>query len=352
MGDQQFLGEHVLIVAEAGSNWRMGTTERDLRMAEALIDVAAEAGVDVVKFQTYRPETTYAPGAGTSDYLSHAGIREDIASIFADLAMPYEMLGALAARCRARGVEFMSTPFSLQDLEAVDPHVRLHKCASYEISHLRLLEGFARTGKPLLLSTGAADEADVGWAVDSFRAAGGKELCLLQCTARYPAPPASLNLAAIPALRARFGVPMGLSDHSRHPVHAPVAAVALGARVIEKHFTLDNRLPGPDHAFAVTPAELRTLVHAVREAELALGSGVKDVLPEEAELRAFARRAVQATRAIARGETLREGINVAILRPGKQRQGVHPRRLSELEGKRATRDILPGEGVGEGDWSA
>ncbi|MCU1283250.1 MAG: Uncharacterized protein JWM53_6796, partial [bacterium] len=261
-----FTDDRVFIIAEAGSNWRMGTPARDRQMARMLIDVAADAGADAVKFQTYRPETVYVANAGSSDYLSEAGIKEDISEIFADLAMPYEMLPELAEYCAKRNVQFMSTPFSVADFEAVDPFVRVHKCASYENSHLRLLERFARAGKPLVMSTGASTEADVAWAVDTFRDSGGRDLCLLQCTARYPAPIDSLNLATIPWLKRRFATMVGLSDHSRHPVHGPLAAVALGARVIEKHYTLDRRLPGPDHAFAITPEELKLLVEAVRAA--------------------------------------------------------------------------------------
>jgi N-acetylneuraminate synthase len=340
----------VFVIAEAGSNWRMGTPARDFKMACALIDAAADAGADAVKFQTYRADRLYVRNAGDSDYLAAAGIREPIAEILRDLEMPYELIPRLAERCRERGVLFLSTAFAPEDFRAVDPFVNTHKIASYEISHLRLIELAARSAKPLVLSTGASAEDDVAWAVSTFRANGGRELCLLQCTARYPAPPDSLNLTAIRRLAERFGVPAGLSDHSRDPVHAPVAAVALGARVIEKHFTLDKRLPGPDHAFAVTPAELRQLVLAVREAEAMLGTGRKEVLPAETELARFARRGLQATRGIRCGEPLREGVNVEALRPGKQRLGLHPRHLPELEGRKATRDIPEGDGIQPGDY--
>jgi N-acetylneuraminate synthase len=245
----------------------------------------------------------------------------------------------------------MSTPFSVADFAAIDPFVRVHKCASYENSHLRLLEAFARAGKPLVMSTGASTEEDLAWAVDTFRRAGGRELCLTQCTARYPAPLDSLNLASIPWMKRRFGVTVGLSDHSSHPTYGPLAAVALGARVIEKHYTLDRRLPGPDHAFAVTPEELKRLVEGVRAVEQTLGSGVKEVLPAEQELRAYARRGIQAIRAIARGEALQEGVNIDVLRPGKQRIGVHPKNLARIEGRASTRDIPLGDGIVEGDWS-
>ena len=346
-----FTENRVFVIAEAGSNWRVGATARDRRMARALIDVAAEAGADAVKFQTYRPETVYVANAGASDYLSEAGITEDIREIFADLAMPYDMIPELAEYCTQRGIQFMSTPFSVADLAAIDPHVRIHKCASYENGHLRLLEQFARTGKPLVMSTGASTEEDIAWAVETFRENGGGELCLTQCTARYPAPLESLNLSAIPWMKRRFGVMVGLSDHSRHPIFGPLTAVALGARVIEKHFTLDRRLPGPDHAFAITAEELKDLVMAVRGVEQTLGTGVKEVLPAEQELRQYARRGIQAVRPIVRGDVLNEGANIEVLRPGKQRIGVHPRNLSVIEGKRSTRDIPVGDGILDGDWS-
>jgi N-acetylneuraminate synthase len=310
-------GAPAFIIAEAGSNWRMGTPARDRRMAEALIDVAVAANCDAVKFQTYRPETVYVENAGTSDYLAGAGIKESIRDIFADLAMPYEMIPELAAYCHKRGIVFMSTPFSPADFDALDPFVPMHKLASYEISHRRLIERMAASGKPVVMSTGASTLDDVRWALAHFRQHGGTEVALMQCTARYPAPLDALNLETIPLMRTMFGVPVGLSDHSREPTTGPATAAALGAAVIEKHFTLDQRLPGPDHAFAVGPEELAEMVRAVRAAEASRGSGLKHVLSAEDELRLFARRGLQATRAIRRGDRLVEGENFDILRPGK-----------------------------------
>ncbi|MBF0475743.1 MAG: GNAT family N-acetyltransferase, partial [Deltaproteobacteria bacterium] len=144
----------VLVVAEAGSNWRMGAPKRDLDMARALIEVAAEAGADVVKFQTFRPDTVYVANAGNSDYLAQEGIKDSIRDIFTDLSMPYEMIPKLAEHCAKCNIRFMSTPFSLDDFNAVDPYVSIHKIASYEVSHTRLLEAAGRSGKPLVLSTG------------------------------------------------------------------------------------------------------------------------------------------------------------------------------------------------------
>ena len=349
-GSSSVFTERVFVVAEAGSNWRMGTPKRDQAMARALVDVAVEAGADAVKFQTYRPETVYVPNAGTSHYLAEAGIEEQITDIFADLAMPYEMVGPLAEYCQSQQIQFMSTPFSAADFATVDPWVRIHKIASYEISHPRLIDLAARSGKPLILSTGAASPEDIAWAVDSFRGAGGGDLVLLQCTARYPSPLSAIDVRTVPWLRDRYEVISGLSDHSRDPLIAPIAAVALGARVIEKHFTLDNRLPGPDHSFALTPSELAQMVTAIRHTEEVLGKAEKRVRDEEDELRTFAQRAVQALQPISPGDVLLEGVNIGVLRPGEQRRGVHPRDLPLIEGHRAVRQIPLGDGIQIGDW--
>jgi sialic acid synthase SpsE len=256
----------------------------------------------------------------------------------------------LAEHAAGQGIAFMSTAFSPADFAAVDPHVQAHKIASYEVSHPRLIELAARSGKPTLMSTGAATPDDIAWAVDLYAACGGRDLCLLQCTAKYPAPPEALNLRAIRWLRRRFRVVTGLSDHSREPLTAPTLAVGFGARAIEKHFTIDNRLPGPDHAFAVTPEELARMVAAVRTAEAALGPGVKTIHDAEAELASFAQRALQAIAPIRAGDALSEGANIGILRPGKQTKGLHPRHLGEIEGKRAARALKVGEGLRPGDW--
>jgi len=342
---------HTFVIGEAGSNWRMGTPKRDLKMALELIDVAVEAACDAVKFQVYRPETVYVPNAGNSDYLSHSGITEPITDIFRDLSMPYEMIPRLADHCRERGILFMASAFSVADARQVDPYTPVHKIASYEISHVRLLESIASTGKPLVLSTGASDPEDIEIALKCHRDGDGGGVCLMQCTARYPAEVDSLNLLALRTLAQQFGTPVGLSDHSRDPLLAPVMAVALGARVIEKHYTLNNRLPGPDHAFALEPDELKVMVRAIRDAEKARGSGVKEVLPAEEELRHYARRGLQATQDIEPGTLLEEGVNFDILRPGKQRLGMHPRWIDCAHGHRATRRIKVGDGITEGDYA-
>src|SRR3989338_1585051 len=339
------VNKKVFIIAEAGSNWRLGSSERDLMMAKKLIEVASNAGADAIKFQTYKPETVYVPNAGNADYLSKDGIKRSIVDIFKDLSMPYDMIPTLYKLCEKNNIKFMSTPFSIEDAKAIDPFVNIHKLASYEITHIRLLEFMARSGKSLILSTGAATLDEIEWAVNYFYEKGGKDISLMHTIAKYPAPLNSLNLRMIPNLIKKFGVQVGLSDHSKDPIIAPVAAVALGASIIEKHFTLHKQLPGPDHSFALTPEELKKMVSCVRDCEKTLGTGEKIVQIEEEELRNFAQRGIQATKIIKKGDIFKEHFNIDILRPGNQKKGLHPKFISAIEGKKATRDISVGEGI-------
>lgn len=338
-------GHPCFIIAEAGSNWRMGTRERDLLMARALVDVAVEAGCDAVKFQTYRAKTVYVASAGDSDYLARLGIRKSITEIFEDLSMPYELIEPIARYCEEQGILFMSTPFSLEDADAVDPYVLIHKIASYEISHTLLQDHLARTGKPIVFSSGASELADIDYAVERLTDAGAQQLAIMQCTAKYPAPLGEVNARVVQTLRERYCRPVGLSDHSREPCVAPAAAVALGASIIEKHYTLSNRLPGADHPFALEPHELKAMVTSIRNTERVIGCGRKAISDAEQELAQFARRGLQATKPIEAGDKLSLGDNVEILRPGKQRLGAHPRHLDEIEGRSATRAIPAGDGV-------
>ena len=206
------------------------------------------------------------------------------------------------------------------------------------MTHYPLLEHVAGKGKAVIVSTGTATMAEVADMVETARRVGVRDLALMQCTAAYPAPLDSLNLRTIPAMRDRFGVPVGLSDHSRDPVLGPVAACALGASLLEKHFTLSNRLPGPDHAFALEPAELAQMVRAVRDVETTLGSGEKEVQPIEAELRAFARRSVFTVQPVKAGEPFTVG-NVAVLRCGTLTPGLEPREFTRVLTRRAARDL-------------
>jgi len=339
--------KHVFIIAEAGSNWKCGSYEEDLNQARNLIKSAAKAGADAVKFQTYRPETTYVSNPGTSDYLSQTGSTKDIANIFDEHSMPYEMISELAQSCNKENILFMSTPFSTQDAKIIDKHVSIHKIASFEINHVRLLDFLAKTKKPIIISTGASTYDEIDFCVERIRNHGNKNIVLLQCTSKYPCPISSLNLSVIPKMKLRYDLPVGFSDHSTDPIIAPILSVGLGATVIEKHFTLSRSLPGPDHSFALEPTELESMIHTIRESESAFGSGTKEILENEKELRLFATRSIQAITDISKGDVLREGINFDVLRSGNRSRGTEPRFLENINGKKSLRDVKKDEGISE-----
>jgi len=328
--------EPCFIIGEAGSNHN-GNLQQALR----LIDVAVEAGVDAVKFQVFRASKLYPREAGTSDYLK---LDKSIYDIISEMEMPYEWLPDLAAYCQEKDIIFLSSVFDEESVDRLDPYVPAYKIASYEMTHLPLVRYIAQKGKPVIISTGTANLEEVDETVEAFYQTGNQNLMLMQCTASYPAPVGSLNLRAITTMQDAFGVPVGLSDHSRDPLVGPTAAVALGADLVEKHYTLSNRLPGPDHSYAVEPDELRLMVQKIRQVEAALGNGEKAVQPVEAELRAFARRSIFAIIDIAPGDTL-TAENVAVLRCGNSSPGLEPKYYLETLGKTAQRNIPVGSAI-------
>ena len=337
--------DHTFVIAEAGSNWKVGSFEEDLKQAKNLITIAADAGADAVKFQTYRPETVYASNAGKSEYLSKNGITEDIHSIFERHAMPYEMIPKLAEFCKEKNILFMSSPFSIHDAKELDPFVEIHKVASFEMNHIRLLEFLFKTQKPIIISTGASTYDEIDFLLNLAKKYKNESIALLQCTSKYPSPSSALNLSVIPKLKLKYRIPVGFSDHSINPVIGPILAVGFGATIIEKHFTLDKSLPGPDHSFALNPDELKVMIHHIREADKAKGNGEKKILEEEKELRHFATRSIQAIKHINKGDVLLEGQNFEVLRPGNRIRGTEARFLDIVEGKRSLKIIEPGDGV-------
>jgi len=333
-------GEPCYLVAEAGSNHN-GSLEQAL----AMIDAAKAANVDAVKFQNFRAEKLYPQNAGISDYLP---IKKPIYDIIKSLEMPPAWIPTLAEYCKTKDLTFFSAPFDEESADALEPYVDLFKIASYEITHMPLIRHVARKHKPVILSTGTADIEEVRQAVAWCRSEGNDQVILLQCTASYPAPPASLNVRALVTMREEFGLPTGLSDHSRDPLVAPMAAVALGAYVIEKHFTLSNSLPGPDHGYAVEPHELAAMVAAVRDLEEVLGTGEKVRQSVERDLHAFARRYIYSTKRIRKGETLTNN-NLAVLRRGQLPSGLEPRQWDSVVGRKAARNIEEGSPIAEDD---
>ena len=338
---------HTFIIAEAGSNWKSGSYEEDLEQAKKLIKIASKAGADAVKFQTYKADTVYAYNAGNSNYLAEQGINKEINEIFEYLSMPYEMISELSQICNDEKIIFMSTPFSVEDAKQIDPFVSLHKIASFEINHVRLIEFLSKTEKPILISTGASTFDEIDFAVNLIKNNKNNEIGLLQCTSKYPAPIESLNLSAIPKMKERYNIPIGFSDHSVEPLIGPLTAVGLGATIIEKHFTLNKNLPGPDHSFAITPQELELMVKSIRQADKTKGNGKKIILNEEQELLLFAKRRIQAIKDIRKGDILKEGFNFEVLRPGNRIRGLEPRFLDKINGAKSTKDVLKGDGITE-----
>ncbi len=322
-----------LVIAEAGSNH-----DRKFEQALKLVDVAAEAGVDVVKFQTFSADELYSRKTPTMSYLRKAGVigaQESVHQLLKRLELPREWHRDLNAYCRQKKVLFLSTPFDLRavaELEAVG--VPAYKIASFEINHFPLLEEVARTGKPILLSTGMADLADIERALDRIYRHGNRQVVLLHCASGYPVRFENVNLRCIETLRQAFQVPVGFSDHTPGSA-CSVAAVALGACAVEKHFTLSRSLDGPDHKFAVEPQELGSMVAGIRACEASLGSPIKRPSDAEAELHRLARRSLVAACRIPQGTRITPAM-IAVKRPGF---GIPTHLVDLVIGRTATRDI-------------
>ena len=337
--------KHTFVIAEAGSNWKIGNFDDDIDQAKQLILTAANAGADAIKFQTFKSNTVYAQDAGQIDYLSNKNSDTSINELFDDLSMPYEMIPELSSFCNEHNILFMSTAFSVEDARHIDPYVKIHKVASYEINHVRLIEFLAKTKKPILVSTGASSYNEIDFAIKTIKENGNDKIALLQCTAKYPAPINSLNLNVISTLKSKYGLPVGFSDHSLDPVIGPLLSIGLGATIVEKHFTMDKSLPGPDHIYALEPNELKLMIDSIRNADTAKGNSIKQVLDIELELQKFATRSLQATKNISKGDILSEGENFDILRPGNRIRGLDAKFLNIVNGKKATKNISSGDGI-------
>lgn len=322
-------GNPCYIVAEAGSNHN-----RDLGIARELIDLAADAGADAVKFQTYTGEGLYSSKAPRFSYIKDERSPRELID---DIALPREWQQQLMSHAQGRGIHFFSTPF---DHDAVDSLVSLGvgvlKIASFELVDLQLISKAAAAGVPLILSTGMATYGEIEDALATVAETGNRAVALLRCASLYPAPPEILNLRSMATMRRAFGVPVGLSDHTEGVAMA-AAAAALEASVYEKHFTLSRSMEGPDHSFALEPDELRAAVAAIRAVESALGNGRLEGPSdaESAEMFALARRSLVAARAIPAGALITADMLVA-KRPG---YGIAPKHLEFVVGRRAVVDI-------------
>lgn len=328
------------IIAEAGVNHN-----GDVALAHRLVDAAAAAGADAVKFQTFKAELTMAAFTPKAQYQkNNDGAEGTMFDMVKRLELSYEDFAALAAHCRQAGIAFMSTAFDADSLDFVaglkPPAL---KWPSGEIDNLPLLRHGAAKGLPIILSTGMASLGDVEAAVAALEAGGCGDIAILHCVSDYPAAFADLNLRAIPTLATAFGRPAGLSDHSLGTI-APLAARPLGMCVLEKHFTLDRDLPGPDHKASLEPGELATMIRDLRAVESALGDGVKAMRPAEAGTRALARRSLRAARPLEAGAVIADADLIA-LRPA---DGISPMAVDRVVGRTLRRALAAGDAVA---WS-
>ena len=326
-----------LIIAEAGVNHN-----GDLALARQLIDVAAGAGADLVKFQTFTADRLATRAAQKADYqnrttTSTESQHEMLSRLELTDAMHYELI----AHCATRKIGFFSTGFDIESVDLLVRHGQNHfKIPSGEITNLPYLRHIAHLGKSVILSTGMANLGEIEAAIDALEAAGTPRamLTVLHCTTEYPTPMAEVNLRAMLSIHAAFGVAVGYSDHTQG-IEVAIAAVAMGATVIEKHFTLDRNLPGPDHKASLEPAELNAMVAAIRNIEVALGDGIKRLTTSEARNRPVVRKSLVASRAITSG-ALFTAENITAKRPAT---GISPMRWDEVIGKTALRDFGPDE---------
>ena len=327
--------DRTLIIAEAGINH-----DGDIEAAKKQIDIAVEAGADYVKFQSFIAEELVLPSAERSSYIiegSHDG--ESFRDLLKRLELNYAQQKELAAYCNSVGIKFLSTAFDIGSLDFLCDEIGcdIIKVASADLTNLRFLEHCASKNLPVILSTGMADIPEIDEALATLQSSGAKEIIILHCVSWYPSPPELINLRAMWTLRDRYGLPVGFSDHSLGTV-LPAAAVAMGARCIEKHFTLDQTAFGPDHKASLSPTELIEMVRDIRVVEAALGTGGKnpaDISEVELNQRRVHRRSIVTRKAVQKGDEF-SAENIDIKRPGT---GIAPHEFANIIGKKATRDI-------------
>lgn len=331
------MSAQTLIIAEAGVNHN-----GDIKLAKKLIDVAVNAGADFVKFQTFNADRLATHAAKKAEYQAQTTDRNETQhEMLRRLELTPAMHHELIAHCKMRKIGFFSTGF---DIESVDFLAslgqNLFKIPSGEITNLPYLRHIGRLGKPIILSTGMSNMPEIESAIKALEQAGTSrsKITVLHCTTEYPTPMCDVNLRAMQSIQTELGVAIGYSDHTLG-IEVAVAAVAVGATVIEKHFTLDRTLPGPDHKASLEPTELKTMVSSIRNIELALGDRLKQLAPSEAKNILVARKSIVASKDIQIGERF-SAENLATKRPGT---GISPMRWDEIVGLKANRNYAPDE---------
>ena len=320
----------VYIIAEAGVNHN-----GDINLAYQLVDAAKAAGVDCIKFQTFKSENLVSHTAQKAEYQKAATGDSSQQDMLKQLELSFDEFVSLKEYCDRKGICFLSTPFDFESIEFLNSiDMPFWKIPSGEVTNYPYLVALAKSGKPVVMSTGMCEMQEIEDAIAVLRENGTSDIKLLHCNTEYPTPYEDVNLRAMKTLRDAFGVEVGYSDHTKG-IEVPIAAVAMGASVIEKHFTLDRNMEGPDHKASLEPQELKQMVDSIRHIEAALGSGDKRPSPSEKKNMAVARKSIVAAKRIKAGDILTEE-NITVKRPGN---GICPMRWKEVLGTRAVRDF-------------
>jgi N,N'-diacetyllegionaminate synthase len=331
------MGNKTFIIAEAGVNHN-GSVE----IAKRMIEVAKECGADAIKFQTFKAEEVVSKYAPKAEYQKQTtGEIESHLQMLKKLELSFDDFIVLKEYCDKLGIMFLSTPFDFESIDFLNSlGLEIFKIPSGEITNLPYLEKIGKLRKKVILSTGMADLGEIEDALDILTSCGTKkeDITILHCNTEYPTPYEDVNLLAMLTIKEAFKVKVGYSDHTPG-IEVPIAAVALGASVIEKHFTLDRNMQGPDHKSSLEPNELKAMVRAIRNVEKALGDGIKKPSPSEIKNKIIVRRSIVAKRNIKRGEIFNEE-NITVKRPAT---GISPMRWYEILGKTATRDYKEDE---------
>lgn len=350
-------GEPTFIIAEAGSNHN-----GKLKQAKKLIDVAADAGADAVKFQLFKAEKMYPKNCGVVD--TPMG-KVDFFKVLKNMELPLTWLEILKECSEKKGLIFLCSCFDEESAETLENiGIKAHKLGSPELNHIPLLEYLGKKNKPIILSTGLSKLGEIEEAIDTCYNQGNKQVILLHCVSAYPTPLEDCNLNVVKTLKIAFDIPVGFSDHTLDPIIAPVTAVSIGADVIEKHFTISKKLEGPDHSFALEPSELKKMVEEIRKvekiedkltsvrklfgkekADSILGTYKKMIAPSEKDIYPNDKRSIHAVQNIKKGNILTKE-NIRVLRSERNlNPGIHPRYYKLILGKKVNKNILYGKGI-------
>lgn len=335
------VGTAPLIIAEVGVNHN-----GDIDLAKELIDIAKDAGADIVKFQTFHSHEMATPTGESAQYIKRESPEaESWFKLLEELTLPDSAFGDLLDYCKKKGIIFLSTPYDNSSADLLDKiGAPMFKIASTDTNNIPFIEYVAKFGKPMIISTGMSTLEEAQEAVEACRRVGNNKVIIMQCTSNYPASVEAANIKVISTFRANLGVLVGYSDHTNGELCA-ILAVGQGAVLFEHHFTKDKNLPGPDQKASTDPAELRRYIQAVRDAYVALGDGKKRIMPEERLTKPRMQKSLTATRNIKAGELITEE-DILIRRPAT---GILPKRLNEVIGKKAKKNIRADRPIKESD---